>query len=656
MQSTDGRSLRERSLLAVLAAAAAVTVGAAAYSNALEGPFLWDDRPLILEKSEVKSVSAALAGFRSSFWNAANSNRMRGYYRPLTTLSYAVDRRVWGEEPAGFHATNVAIHLINVVLVFALARRAGARLPAAALASALWGTAPRLTESVTWISGRTDSLAACFVLAALLVWDGARVSRRWTATALFGAGLLCKEVSVALLPALLALELRSASGRLRERLAIAARRLWPMFAVFAVFMVLRQAVLANKSPIDTLGKSRILAVFHSIAVFAGMVLDPLHPTTQIGLARSSDPWLAAAGFGVVILLAFACSRGFRRWPPRVVAAIALAVGSLLPVIHVIPITNNVIAADRFLYLPLAGLAVALAVLEPGFPPAVRKALLVAAAAGLATFPFAAYRRNEVWSREMWFWAEAVRDTRWDNAYPRAEFGRVLFRTGRFQALIPTLETLPFGSKDDRGTGAGLYDLAPLGGDRAPALDVMYRYDSALQLVDELARGVPAAPAVLQGAYRLQHGDFEGARRIEGAAAADSGSGSLEVYRWVLHEVEANGLERALREPTDPAHLARRARLLRLIGGPTAEAAWSLVVFEPRAPLGDRLEGLDYLYERGERKNLLRAIAAIRPLLPDAGYRQGLIERLAARDRDDVEVRDILARIATHRPTQVEIVR
>ncbi|HEX7601278.1 MAG TPA: hypothetical protein VF316_06715 [Polyangiaceae bacterium] len=652
MQSTDGRSLRERSLLAVLAAAAAVTVVAAAYSNALEGPFLWDDRPLILEKSEVKSVSAALAGFRSSFWNAANSNRMRGYYRPLTTLSYAVDRRIWGEEPEGFHATNVALHLINVVLVFALARRAGAGLSAAFLASVLWGSAPRLSECVTWISGRTDSLAALFVFLALFVWDGTRRSRRWAAMALFGAGLLSKEVAVALLPALLAFEFRSASGGLRERLATAARRVWPMVAVFAAFMIVRQAVLSHQTPTDTLGASRILIIFQSIAVFLEMVLDPLHPQTQIGRVMSPEPLVAAAGLGVVTLLIFTCIHRFRGWAPRIVAAAALALGSLLPVIHIVPIANNVIAADRFLYLPLAGLAIALAALASGFHRVVRRVLLVAAVAGLATFPFATNRRNEVWSHEMRFWALTIRETRWDNVYPRLEFGRVLFRTGRFQALVRALETLPFGSSDDRGTGAGIYELRPLYGDRATALDALLRYDGVLRVIDEWARGEPVAPAVLEGAYRLQRGDFEGARRIAEASAAGTGSGSIEIYRWLLKLVEANGLERVSRDVPDPALLAHRARLLRPIGGTMAEAAWSDVVFESRTPLFDRLEGLAYLYERGERKNLLRAIAAIRPLLRGAGDREELIERLAARDRDDVEVRDVLALIAERRPRRI----
>ncbi len=568
---------------------------------------------------------------------------MRPYYRPVVTLSYAADYAAWGLAPAGFHATNVAFHLLNVALLFAVARRAGASPLAASLAAALWGLAPRLTESVTWISGRTDVLSATPVLLALLVWDGESRARRLAVAALFAVGLGCKEVAAALLPALFLLEWKRALPA-RDAMRRAARRVLPLAVVLVLFLVARHFALPYATAPDLIGRKRPLVVLEAVARFAGMILDPLHPKTQIGRVMVPEPRIAAAGLGVLAVVVLACLLGFRRLAPRVVAALAVALASLLSVIHIVPIANNVVAADRFLYLPLAGLAIALAAAESALPRLARGLLLVAAVVGLSTFPFATYRQNAVWSNETHFWAVTIRETRRDNTYPLVEFGRVLFRTGRFQALIRTMEAIPFGGSDEHGTGAGLYDLGPLRGDRALALDAMSRFESAAQAIDEWAHGVPAAPAVLEGAYRLQHGDFEGARAVVEKITPGPPSGSLEIYRRLLRLVDANRLERVWRDTADPARLAPRARLLRPVGGWMAESAWSDVVREPRAPLSDRLEGLDYLYERGERADLLRAIAAIRPALRDAGDRQELIERLAARDRDDVEVRDVVALI------------
>ena len=74
------------------------------------------------------------------------------YYRPLTIFPLALDHELWGADPRGFHRTNVALHLLVCALVFLLARRLGAEVVAAALATLAWGLFPRLTEAVTFVS------------------------------------------------------------------------------------------------------------------------------------------------------------------------------------------------------------------------------------------------------------------------------------------------------------------------------------------------------------------------------------------------------------------------------------------------------------------------------------------------------------------------
>ncbi len=131
-----------------------------AYSNALEGPFLWDDRRLILENPSIQAPSSLGSVFTEPFWTQGVSRTARCYYRPLTTLPYIVDFHLWGANSAGFHATNLLAHLVNVLLFFLVLRKWGAGTAAAGLSAPLWGVMPRISESVAWISGRTDVLAA----------------------------------------------------------------------------------------------------------------------------------------------------------------------------------------------------------------------------------------------------------------------------------------------------------------------------------------------------------------------------------------------------------------------------------------------------------------------------------------------------------------
>ena len=97
------------------------------------------------------------------YWHGSTTS---GLYRPLTTFSYLLNYAVFGNgtHPAGYHWVNLALHGVNVSLVYLLGILVfGRAAPALALA-ALWGVHPLLTESVTNVVGRADLLApsACW--------------------------------------------------------------------------------------------------------------------------------------------------------------------------------------------------------------------------------------------------------------------------------------------------------------------------------------------------------------------------------------------------------------------------------------------------------------------------------------------------------------
>ena len=101
-------------------------------------------------------------------------------YRPLGTLSYLFNYAVLGngEHPEGYHWINLLLHLGNVLLVYALARRLLKNFWPPVFVAALWAVHPVLTESVTNIVGRVDLLAAMAVLSGLLDLPEKHGSRR----------------------------------------------------------------------------------------------------------------------------------------------------------------------------------------------------------------------------------------------------------------------------------------------------------------------------------------------------------------------------------------------------------------------------------------------------------------------------------------------
>ena len=183
------------------------------------------------------------------------------YYRPLTILSYTIDRDLWGSGPSFMHLENILLHLGCVWLVFAITRRL---LPLwdvsgqgpAFFAALFFALHPLATESVCWISGRTDPLMAVFLLLAVWFTVLALSSERPLmalvgGVALFLAGL-AKEVAVFILPSLLWLiVIYPGQGGRFDRLC---RRWWTLLMPtvgVAGYLALRHLAIARDSGVST---------------------------------------------------------------------------------------------------------------------------------------------------------------------------------------------------------------------------------------------------------------------------------------------------------------------------------------------------------------------------------------------------------------------
>ena len=134
-----------------------------------------------------------------------------GYYRPLIILTYLADRFVWGTMPQIMHFENVLLHLLNALFLYKIAdrlfNRTGLHPVFPLVVSLLYGLHPIVTESVCWISGRTDILAGNFIMAATLLIIRYNETRRFSFLAMtfvsVFVGALAKETALAFIPAAL---------------------------------------------------------------------------------------------------------------------------------------------------------------------------------------------------------------------------------------------------------------------------------------------------------------------------------------------------------------------------------------------------------------------------------------------------------------------
>lgn len=156
----------------VLATAFVITI--AVYWPGLQGGFLFDDYPNIVDNKGVQPSDASLA----SLVAAALSSPASDFKRPLASLSFAANYLVTGIDPYWMKLTNLAIHLLNGLLVFMLARAlllcvpgGGERRRAgliAALIAGSWMLLPINFTAVMYVVQRMESMANFFVLLGLI--------------------------------------------------------------------------------------------------------------------------------------------------------------------------------------------------------------------------------------------------------------------------------------------------------------------------------------------------------------------------------------------------------------------------------------------------------------------------------------------------------
>lgn len=128
------------------------------------------------------------------------------YYRPMIGVSFLIDRFLWNLDPTIMHLENILFHLISSLLVFFIACfviSKTSKLPL--IAALIFAVHPISTESVNWISGRTDLLAVMFVLTSLyFILHYCRFMQIWWLVSAIVAlilGVLTKESAIGFIPA-----------------------------------------------------------------------------------------------------------------------------------------------------------------------------------------------------------------------------------------------------------------------------------------------------------------------------------------------------------------------------------------------------------------------------------------------------------------------
>jgi tetratricopeptide (TPR) repeat protein len=395
-------------------ALAAVTL--AAFLPACGNEFVeYDDQLYVTANPRVQAgltgggVAWALTDTRIAVWH------------PLAWWSLQLDADLYGLNPAGFHLTSILLHTASVVVLFwALYLMTGAPWPAAAVA-AVFAVHPLRVESVAWVAERKDVLATLLGMLALLGY--ARYARQpglgryLLVVAAMAVGLTAKPTLVTLPGVLLLLDYWPL-GRLDR--GTAWRRViekLPLFALAAagcaVTVAAQQPVIgrAEEFPLGVRVANALTSyVQYLVTFFCPVSLAAFYPHPRLGLL---SPQALGAGALLAAITVLAARQARRR--PYLLVGWLWYLGTLVPMIGLVQVGGHG-AADRYTYIPLVGVTIALVwylAEQADRSAGWRAALRIAGPAVLALLVIATWRQEGYWHDTISLWYRAL-DVTTDN--------------------------------------------------------------------------------------------------------------------------------------------------------------------------------------------------------------------------------------------------
>jgi tetratricopeptide (TPR) repeat protein len=417
---TPAQGVLDQSRALFLIVAATVLV----YANSLSGAFVFDDTKQIAGNPALRSWGNVLSAFTSDVWSFQRGTLTKDipppYYRPLFTAYLTLNYKLFGLWEPGWHLMNLLVHTGATVAVFFLIKRLSGNRLIATLAALVFGLHPAHVESVSWISGIPDPLAALFYVPSLIWYVRYRMEgdkKLLIASVIaYGLSALCKETPLALPLVFIVWELTRPSSR--QSLSARGReiilQLIPYAVMAGAYLALRFAVLGRiswKHPFmarvpDSAIWMTVPYVFVSYLrhLVAPFYLSLIYGTSFVTTA--TDPWffLPAALIAVLAILLWTYRKQLTApaW-----TALALIVAPLLPVLNLRVFHYEYIIQDRYLYLPSIGFCYLIAILLVRWSSRQKQLATAVAIALIVAFGASTFAQNRVWHDAASLWRRAI---------------------------------------------------------------------------------------------------------------------------------------------------------------------------------------------------------------------------------------------------------
>ncbi len=340
----------------------------------LDDPEYVKDNPHVRAGLTAENVRWALTADRDGNWF------------PLTWFSHMLDCQIYGLRSGGHHVTNVVIHLLTTLLLFAVLKRmTGARWCSAAVAF-LFALHPIHVESVAWVAERKDVLSGLFWVLTFWGYLGYVARPGWSryllVVAPFCLGLMSKPMIVTLPFVLLLLDVwplrrietgptdrtprpkqkARAGADTKERLMRLIREKVPLIALSAVSSIVTYTVQQRGGAVMSLqGIPLASRVANAVVAYVAYLVQLFWPARlAVFYPHPIDiPAEQVVGAGLILLVVSALILRSARRVPYLAVGWAWYLGTLVPVIGLVQVGMQS-RADRYTYIPAIGIFIMIA--------------------------------------------------------------------------------------------------------------------------------------------------------------------------------------------------------------------------------------------------------------------------------------------------------
>jgi len=372
------------------------------------------------------------------------------YYRPMVELSFRLDHFLWSLNPVGYHLTNVTLHLLNTYLVYFLSllifSKALIEREAAAFLSALFFAINPLTaESVCWISGRSDVIAAFFILSSFLSYLLFKKNGRYLylipSGILFMLGALTKEVALSLPVLIIAIEFlynKWFSEKMDWKGALIVSGYFGILTVLYFFF--RSGGGEATSTKQIAGSTGVESAFQADSIYMifasiGFYIKKLFIPYPLNFAIYSINTPLYAFLGIYAIASFSLWGIIRRNLFQFFAAWVLI--TLSPAVAATALRLPTVPwAERYLYVPLIGFSIGLGLGMAILKERYGRVAIIAVSFIICVFWSTTIYRSYIWADELRLWEDTVSKS--DHGRVHYLYGKALLDKGKEKEGIKQL--------------------------------------------------------------------------------------------------------------------------------------------------------------------------------------------------------------------------